>query len=227
VNPLTKTTSCWVFTNNYVHDNNNPNVPYEGSAGAGPLGTGMTVSGGRNDTVVHNTFSNNGAWGILFIPYADSGTPDGGKTCEGQGGVKVDGLGCVLDPIGNALLDNTFTHNGFYGNPSNGDYGLLALIPGEAANCFAGNRTDKGSTPADLQTTNPTCGAKTAAAVAPADLLGQVLCDTGVGSCPKGSSYPKQTGVIMQPLPPNLATMPNPCVGVPDNAWCQAGAVVP
>ena len=73
--PLTHTHSCWVFIHNDVHDNNNGNVPEAGNAAAGPIGTGMTLSGGRNDTVMDNTFSNNGAWGILFVPYPDSGTP--------------------------------------------------------------------------------------------------------------------------------------------------------
>ena len=97
---ITHTTSCWVFMNNNVHDNNNPNVPQAGTAGAGPLGTGMTVSGGRNDTVMNNTFSNNGAWGILFIPYPDSGTPDLGQTCAGKGGVQIQCLRMCLRPDG-------------------------------------------------------------------------------------------------------------------------------
>src|SRR5260370_10683890 len=56
---ITHTHSCWVFMNNYVHDNNNPNVPAAGSAAAGPVGTGISASGGRNDTIINNMFSNN------------------------------------------------------------------------------------------------------------------------------------------------------------------------
>ena len=37
----------------------------------------MTLSGGRNDTVMDNTFSNNGAWGFLMVPYPDSNPPRG------------------------------------------------------------------------------------------------------------------------------------------------------
>ena len=58
----------------------------------------MTISGGRNDTVMDNTFSNNGAWGILFVPYPDSGTPSIGQTCAGNGGHALAGFGCMLDP---------------------------------------------------------------------------------------------------------------------------------
>ncbi len=86
--PITHTHSCWVFMHNNVHDNNNPNAPKAGNASNGPLGTGMTVSGGRNDTIMDNTFTNNGAWGILFAPFPDSGKPDLKQTCSGTGGTR-------------------------------------------------------------------------------------------------------------------------------------------
>jgi len=54
-------------------------------------------------------------------------------------------------------------------------------------------------------------------------LLGQVLCDTGFGTCPPGSRYPPLATIVMHPLPPNLPTMPNPCAQVPANAWCPGG----
>ena len=47
--------------------------PPRGSAAAGPVGTGMSLSGGRNDTVMDNMFANNGAWGQIVVPYPDSG----------------------------------------------------------------------------------------------------------------------------------------------------------
>ena len=45
ISPITHTHSCWVFMDNYVHDNNNPNVPAAGAAAAGPVGTGMSLEG--------------------------------------------------------------------------------------------------------------------------------------------------------------------------------------
>ena len=78
--PITNTHSCWVFIHNYVHDNNNPNVPALGSAAAGPVGTGMSLSGARNDTIMDNVFENNGAWGTILVPYPDSGPPCTGGT---------------------------------------------------------------------------------------------------------------------------------------------------
>jgi hypothetical protein len=40
----------------------------------------------------------------------------------------------------------------------------------------------------------------------------QLLCATGMLPC---GTYPKTTGVRMMPLPAHLATMPDPCSGVP------------
>ncbi len=221
ISPITHTTSCWVFLHNVVHDNNNPNVPKAGEAGNGPTGTGMTISGGSHDTVMDNLFYNNGAWGILFIPFPDSGTPSLGQSCTGTGGEEVAGFGCVYDPAGDALLHNVFAHNGFFGNPSNSDYGQLTLLTGRPQNCYAGNVAPDGSVPTDLEHTQPTCGPLTTAPSLDPDLLTQVLCDTGMGTCPPGTTYPPFTGVVMHPLPSHLPTMPNPCQGVPANAWCR------
>ena len=221
--PITHTRSCWVFVHNSVHDNNNPDVPAAGSAAAGPVGTGMTVSGGTNDTVMDNTFSNNGAWGVLFVPYPDANPPVMHQTCAGTGGNELSGFGCVYDDKGDALLHNTFTHDGYFGNPSNGDFGQIVITGGSARNCFAGNTAPDGSTPTDLEQTQPTCNGATIAADTGGALLGQVLCDTGFGTCPAGAQYPKPTGVVMHPLPKSLPTMPNPCAGVPANAWCPGG----
>ncbi len=219
---ITHTTSCWVFQNNNVHDNNSNDVPSAGSAALGPVGTGMTISGGRWNTVMNNTFTHNGAWGILFIPYLDSGTPYGGKTCADYGGVQNPIFGCVLDPEGNSLRGNTFSGNGFFGNPTNGDYGLLTLNSGEPSNCFADNKAPDGSYPTDLETTQATCGTTTTAAQM-GTLLGQVACDTGTLPCQTGMNYPVlTTQVTMRPLPTaSLPTMPNPCDGVPSNPWCN------
>jgi hypothetical protein len=73
--PITHTHSCWVFIHNNVHDNNNPNTPASGRSAAGPVGTGMTVSGGCNDTVMDNTVTDNGAWGILLVPVPGQQSP--------------------------------------------------------------------------------------------------------------------------------------------------------
>jgi hypothetical protein len=169
----------------------------------------MTLSGGRNDTVVDNTFANNGAWGFLVVPYPDSGMPSLGQSCPGTGGVETAGFGCVYDPMNNALLHSTFIHNGFCGNP-------------RAAELLRREHRSNGSAPPNLEQSQPTCGRLTTGPNTGGPLLGQVLCDTGTGTCP----YPQPTGVVMHPLPKSLPTMPNPCSGVPDNAWCSGGEPV-
>ena len=223
--PITHTTSCWVFMHNDVHNNNNPTVPAAGSASGGPTGTGMTVSGGHYDTVMDNTFATNGAWGTLFVPYPTSGTPTLGQKCPkvtGHETTTLD-LGCVFDPEGDALVGNTYVHNGFFGNPSNADFGQITLYGGEPQNCFGGNTAPAGSAPPGLETLQPlaTCGKASSAADNGGTLLGQVLCDTGFGTCPAGASYPQRATVVMHSLP-QLPSMANPCKGVPANAWCPA-----
>ena len=221
--PITHTDSCWVFIHNNSHNNNNATTPAAGNAAAGPVGTGMTISGAHNDTVMDNTFATNGAWGTLFVPYPTSGKPSLGQKCKTVTGTETTTLklGCVFDPEGDTLLDNTYTHDGYFGNPTNGDFGQITLNAGEPQNCYGGNTAPDGSTPSDLETAQPiaTCGKPTAAANTGGTLLTQVLCDTGFGSCPTGANYPKLSKVVMHPLP-KVPTMPDPCKGVPANAWC-------
>ncbi len=221
VGPITHTNSCWVFMNNYVHDNNNPNVPASGSAAAAPVGTGMTISGGRFDTVMNNRFVHNGAWGVLFLPYPDSETPPPISNCDGGSDVGPP-FGCLYDDWGNTLANNTFSKNGFFGNDTNSDFGQITFFDGNPINCYYGNKAPDGSTPGNLQQTNGTCGQIGTADINP-PLLDQIICNTGLlgGACPPGSSYPRRTKVVMHALPTkHLPTMSHPCGGVPANPWC-------
>jgi hypothetical protein len=125
--------------------------------------------------------------------------------------------------MNDALLNNSFSHNGFFGNAANADYGLLTFSSGQPSNCFAGNSAPNGSAPANLEATHPTCGKTTTVALSTGPLISQVLCDTGFGACSSSTVYPKTTGVVMHPLPSGIPTMPDPCTGVPANAWCTNG----
>ena len=221
--PVAGAPTCWVFTHNYVHDNNNPNVPYQGTAGAGPVGTGMSLSGTRNDTIVANRFVRNNAWGIIVVPYTDSGPPCTGGTLNspilGQGS-------CLFDDWGNHLLNNTFTDNGGYHNPTNGEFDQLNL-ESHPSDCYAGNvntRGPLGPEAAKLQLAFPSCTKTDVPPNLNIPFLNEVLCDSGVKlapfGCQPGDHYPQRTRVIMQPLR-SQPTMPNPCAGVPANAWCS------
>ena len=220
ISPITHTHSCWVFEHNNVHDNNNPNVPAAGSAAAGP-------GRHRHDALRRAQRHGHGQHlreqrrlGRPVRPLPRQRHADPGQTCAGTGGVQTAGLGCVYDPEGNALLHNTFSHNGFFGNPTNGDFGQITISAHQPSNCYAGNTAPDGSAPANLETPQPTAAVPPTAANTGGALLAQVLCDTGFGTCPAGAKYPKPTGVVMHPLPKTLASMPNPCAGVPANAWC-------
>jgi hypothetical protein len=186
------------------------------------------VSGGRNDTVMNNRFVNNGAWGTIFVPYPDSETPPAAAPAC-RGGIPGPNNACLYDDWGNALIGNTFTHNGFFGNPTNGDFAELTETAGHAINCYRGNRDTRGpvtSSPPALQTTNADCGRTAVVPDGNPPFLAQVLCDSmfaGPGTpCPPGAHYPRSTGVVMHALPRHLATMPRPCAGVPANPWCPA-----
>ena len=215
VSGFTETHSCWVFMDNYSHDNNNVRAPGAGLSGE-PPGTGMTVSGATNDTVMDNTFANNNAWGTLFVPYPDS-DPGPAGLCASSGGQLVSSF-CIYDPKGDALLSNTYSGNGGYGNTTNGDFGQITFFGGEPQNCYGGN-TAAGSTPSNLQQTQPpgTCGVITSAANTGGDLFTQVLCATGFASsfgvsC-TGITYPKPT------TPPIMTTAPTN----PDHAQSVPG----
>jgi hypothetical protein len=228
VSPITHTHSCWVFMDNYVHDNNNPNVPRIGAAASGPVGTGMSISAGRNDTVMHNRFVNNHAWGVIVIPYLDSGPP-----CTG-GMMNVFGKGsCLFDNWGNAVIDNKFSHNGGYGHPTNGDIAWLNFLRGNPTSCFRGNSKAGGdpatTSPVGVQHSHSHCDGSKIPANGNTTFLSELLCNTQVSlnppappSCPSGP-YPRPHGApTMHRLPRHLRTMPDPCAGVPANPWCRA-----
>ena len=240
-------TRCWVFTHNTLENNNNPNVPISGTAGLGPTGTGMTISGGRFDTITNNTFIDNGAWGMAFVPYPDGNLTSDGRTCRGTGGIvatslKISGLRCLYDPWGGMLSNNKFSGNGFFGNPGNADYANLIAGGGRPVNCFSGNVEydaslshvvgpatsgnakdgHAGQTPASCGTLAPRVGLF--GANTDVNLAVQLECDAGLlsGSACSSAHYPQATAVVMQPLP-TLSSMPNPCAGVPANMWCSNG----
>lgn len=224
----TGTHSCWIFQKNYVHDNNNPNVPGHGSANLGPPGTGMVIAGGRNDTVINNRFENNSSWAVLLVPFPDTNEhPPAIANCAGgdPNGIPSLGVkGCFFENWGIEIANNTFKGNGSYGNVSNGD---IANLSGQhdPGNCFHDNTNPAGLTtaPADLQASAAKCGVAGAGAGLTSDLSLQVICATeAFGACPAtpGKSYPRLTKLDLPALKPQV-TMPDPCAGVPSNPWCK------
>jgi hypothetical protein len=222
----TGTHSCWLFTKNSVHDNNNPNTPTTGSAEAAPVGSGVVIAGGRNDTVSGNKIYNNGAWGVLLVPYPATEEPPPVAHCEGGVGTTFEGKAvCYFDDWGNETTNNTPTNNGFFANKSNVDLAEISNLE-NPGNCWHGNVDTSGtvtSEPMNIQSPpHSECGIPDAGEPLASSLGAQVSCDTGFfGECPSTvvANYPKPTKVVLQPLP-TQPTMPNPCLDVPRNAWC-------
>ena len=224
--PVPGAHTCWVFVHNWVHDNNNPNVPTAGSAAAGPVGTGMSISGGHNDTVMDNRFENNNAWGIIVVPYPDSGPP-----CTG--GTQTQAA-CVFDESGIAVTGNSFGHNGRYGNPSNGDIAAVNTEPGPT-DCYSANTEEGGgpptTSPSNLQQTYPSCNGATVAPNSNPLFLAEAACDSqsislgglaGGSLCLPGANYPRHgAGQPMPALPAGLPSMPHVCSGVSPDPWCS------
>ena len=184
----------------------------------------MTLSGGRNDTVMDNTFSNNGAWGFLFVPYPDCEPTVRQPDVRRDRRRRVGRARLRLRPESDALLDNTFTHNGYFGNDGNADFGLDHLqfrATGQLLRRQLGPERKFPTQPrGDLPDVREDHHHR---AMSSGPLLDQVLCDTGFGACSASTVYPQETGVVMHPLPSGIPTMPDPCTGVPDNAWCASG----
>jgi hypothetical protein len=223
---------CWVFIHNKVLSNNNGATPTSDSA-PGLVGTGMSIAGGRDDLVVDNTFSGNGAWGLLLLPYPATETPPSQVPEEDhcRGGIGT-GTGetyvCYYDDFANEVEGNVFSNNGGFGNPSNGDIGEVSN-PESNGNCWHGN-THAGagsltSSPAEIQSTHGTCNQANTGELATSVLGVQATCDSQlVAKCPEvpGEDYPRSSEVKLMPLPAQPG-MRNPCTGVPANPWCVGG----
>ena len=229
----TGTHSCWLFTKNSVHDNNNPNVPTTGTAEPAPTGSGVVIAGGRNDTVSGNKIYNNGAWGVLLAPYPATEEPPAVAHCEGGVGTTFEGKAvCYFDDWGNEVTNNTLTNNGFFGNQANVDLAELSSLE-NPGNCWHGNVNTAGavtSEPKAIQSPpHSECGIPDSGESLASPLGAQVACDTGFfGECPSTAvaNYPKKTKVVLQPMP-SQTTMPNPCAGVPRNTWCPRNPLKP
>jgi hypothetical protein len=226
------TQSCTVWMNNNLHDNNNPNVPGNGSglAGGAPVGAGMILAGSTYVTLAGNTVTHNGAWGELIADLPDQEAPADNNPNPCQGGTYVPvpgGETCNYPAFGNVSENNRFTDNGFFGNPTNGDIGL-STAPHDPGNCFSGDSVPDGTDPPGIET-NPAYGPSDGMCKSPNSgdqtvLAAQVLCDSQlVAPCPNapGASYPRPAQQFpLPPVPSGLPSMPDPCAGVPGNPWC-------
>jgi hypothetical protein len=214
--------SCTIIEDNLVQSNNNANVP--SNAAVAPVGTGVQIAGGSFDTVTGNVIDNQGSWGIVTSDNPDPEQPPPAARC--QGGINNDPLPgvCLFQARGNQVFGNVFSHDGFFGNPTNSDLATETLASYTPRNCFYQNADRNGpltSAPANIQSAGvdgQPCG-HPGTGIDPI-LAIQLACATAPASCLTIlASYPQQTRTVMLPLP-RLPTMPKPCAGVPRNAFC-------
>jgi hypothetical protein len=222
--PGSTTRSCTIIEGNTIEANNNANAP--GNGAIAPVGVGIQIVGGSYDTVARNVIADQGAWGVLTSDNADPEQPPPGTHC--QGGIKNKPLPkfCLFQARGNLVYSNVFSGVGFFGNPTNSDLATLTLGSYTPRNCFYRNVDLDGrltSAPASIQSANvdgqPCAGPGNGNDPA---LTNQLVCATGFAKCsvpPGQAKYPKQARTVMMPLP-RLASMPQPCAGVPRNAFC-------
>ncbi len=123
-------------------------------------------------------------------------------------------------------MNNSFTANGRYGNPTNGQFDQVN-VESHPTDCFAGNRDTGGRLSPDAVGLQATHGACTGAPSENFNLsfANEVVCDAQLKvplfGCRPGDRYPRRTKVVMHHLPAQ-PTMPHPCAGVPANPWCPA-----
>jgi hypothetical protein len=219
---------CTVYRYNVLRGNNNPNVPGAGSglAGSSPVGSGIVLAGTEYIRVSHNRLVHNGSWGILVADLPDQETPPPISHCEG--GIYVQPPPspeptCYYVAFGNQVLHNRFVKgNGFYGNPTNGDLGLVAMAH-DPGNCVRGNSDPNGFTddpPGTQQDPAYACGQPNSGE--DAALTAQALCATQLlAPCPgaPGAEYPQPVKLRIH-MPGRKRSMRYPCAGVPANPWC-------
>ena len=202
--------------------------PRPGSAAAGPVGTGMTISGGRNDTVMDNRFVNNSAWGIVLVPFTDSGPPCTGGTLNSPisaAAVPVRRVGRRDDPttrsattaatgtrptatleqlnFESGIRPTASGQHGHGGGASTGDLRRQQTAAPSVHRDAGGGRTSttRSSSPRCCATRRWSFGTPSAAS-------------------PSGP-YPRKTEDGHAPAAAKqLKSMPNPCAGVPKNPWC-------
>ncbi|HEU5035340.1 MAG TPA: right-handed parallel beta-helix repeat-containing protein [Mycobacteriales bacterium] len=187
---------------NYVHDNNDHDVPGAGITAIAPVGDGIEIAGGSNNIIRGNLIVN-----------------------ESHAGVILHWL--YTPPMNNQVLDNTFKHVGYAGDPGDAD---IALDGTSLQNCIDGNidRTGGHTQPASVDPPNlldlDTCGdtnplrQQGRGIYEPGDPIVSIMTALNATGITEPKDY-KGPG----PRPGAQLTMRNPCRGVPDNPWCADG----
>src|SRR5439155_8857898 len=88
---------------------------------------------------------------------------------------------CLYDDWGNAVVGNSFRHNGYFGNASNADFGEITSTSAPT-NCYHGNVEQGGgqvtSSPPGLQQSKPACDHHTVPPDNNPEMTNDLACDT-------------------------------------------------
>ena len=192
-----------VFYGNYIHDNNETNIPGAGITAIAPVGMGIDVAGGWDNIIRGNLIVN-----------------------QKHAGVMVHYL--ITPSYGNQVRYNRFINVGYSGNPGDAD---IAFDGTSLQNCVDHNYRGKtGKTPATTDPMDPAglqdCMTSPTRAsgkgfYGPGDPIESVMVALNAAGVIEAKKY---TGP--GPRPDALQNMPNVCKGVPDNAWCKGGKLV-
>jgi hypothetical protein len=187
---------------NYVHDNNDNDIPGTGITGIAPVGVGIGLAGGWDNIVRDNRIEN-----------------------QKHAGVLVQWL--FTPPMNNQVVYNRFKNVAFAKAPGDAD---ISMDGTGIQNCVDHN-TDAGK-PATVDPPNPAglsdCGAGNPLRTqlgrglySPGDPIVDVMSALNAAGITEPKDY-KGPG----PHPDAQRTMANPCKGAPDNPWCRSGKPV-
>ncbi len=187
---------------NYIHDNNDTDVPGAGITGIAPVGVGIGIAGGWDNIIRHNVIAN-----------------------QKHAGVLVQWL--ITPPVNNQIVYNTFKNTAYAGGPGDADIAIDAL---SLQNCIEGNKN--AGKPATVDPPNfmgaSDCGAGNPfrsnvgrGIYTPGDPIVDVMSALNAAGITEPKDY-KGPG----PHPEAQQTMANPCKGAPANPWCAKGKPV-
>ena len=188
---------------NYIHDNNDTDIPGAGITGIAPVGVGIGLAGGWDNILRDNVIANEKHAGVLlnwlFVP-----------------------------PVNNQIVSNTFINTAYAKGPGDAD---IAIDVTGVQNCVDHNvhRTGATTTPATIDPPNPVglsnCGSKNPlrsnlgrGVYSPGDPLVLAVAALNAAGITEPKNY-KGPG----PHPEAQQPMANPCKGAPANPWCRDG----
>ncbi len=197
---------CTIFKENLITENNNLEVPANGSTDKAPWGVGVELPGDMADLIENNTITKNVNNGVLGFEYPNPFPPE---------------LNTIFFQLtANKVADNTFEENGTSGAYLAGDitlqggaypYGRHDKYTSDN-NCVSGNTTTAALHPADLETTFNCSHATTPPPNNGPGAIGYIV------ELSEGASAKRKP--MVQPAPGPQPTMPEPCEGVPANPEC-------